>query len=63
MSETNADAGQDGPAIGAVRRAIRPQFSPQTEQQIQQLYLRMMAEPVPARILSVLRTGGCGAKA
>jgi len=44
-------------------RFHRPYFAPQFEAEIGQLYLRTMGEPVPLRLLTILRTRLCGGKA
>ena len=54
-------AGESPPKAGRTRRS--PRFLPDFETDIRQLYLRMMDEPVPARLLGVLRAGLCSSKA
>jgi len=57
MERSHADAGHDAPAqIEAVRRNHRPYFNPLVEEQLQRLYDCTMAEPVPVRLLTILRT-------
>ena len=43
-------------------RARPPRFAPEFEADIKRLYLRMMEEPVPARLIGILRAGLAGAK-
>jgi hypothetical protein len=42
--------------------ARRPRFVSEFEDDIRQLYLQMMDEPVPARLLGILRAGLSGFK-
>lgn len=46
--------------VGA--RARPPRFVAEFERDIRQLYLRMMDEPVPARMIGILRAGLTGPK-
>jgi hypothetical protein len=51
------------PAQEIVRtHARRPPFVSEFEDDIRQLYLQMMDEPVPARLLGILRAGLSGSK-
>lgn len=43
-------------------RARPARFLSEFESDIERLYLRMMDEPVPARLLNILRAGMSGAK-
>ena len=49
--------------VGRSPRFHRPHFAPQFEAEIGQLYLRTLDEPVPLRLLTILRTGLCSSKA
>jgi hypothetical protein len=40
-----------------IARTRRPRFVSEFETDLRQLYLRMMDEPVPARLLGILRAG------
>ena len=65
MDQIDAEVGcSEAPALGSVRlpRPNRPCFAPQFEAEIGQLYLRTQDEPVPLRLLTILRTG-LGSKA
>lgn len=60
MERSDAIAGQDeAPALqnNLTRRNSRPSFPPQLETEIGQLYLRALDEPVPNRLLTILRSG------
>ena len=46
--------------VGA--QARRPRFVSEFESDIRQLYLRMMDEPVPPRLIGILRAGLTGPK-
>ena len=46
--------------VGA--RARPPRFVAEFESDIRQLYLRMMDEPVPPRMIGILRAGLTGSK-
>jgi hypothetical protein len=51
------------PTLGDVgARARPPRFVSELEGEIRQLYLRMMDEPVPARMIGILRAGLTGPK-
>lgn len=58
--------GNDGsaliPASENVGRARPPRFVSEFETEIRQLYLRMMEEPVPPRMIGILRAGLTGSK-
>jgi hypothetical protein len=43
-------------------RARPPRFVSEFESDIRQLYLRMMDEPVPPRLIGILRAGMAGPK-
>lgn len=51
---------ETGPAMEPppqIARTRRPRFASEFETDLRQLYLRMMDEPVPARLLGILRAG------
>jgi hypothetical protein len=51
------------PALENVRARTRPpRFISEFESEIRQLYLRMMEEPVPPRLIGILRAGLTGPK-
>ena len=51
------------PTVENVRlRARPPRFVSEFESDIRQLYLRMMDEPVPPRLIGILRAGLTGPK-
>ena len=51
------------PALESVgARARPPRFVSEFESDIRQLYLRMMDEPVPPRLIGILRAGLTGPK-
>lgn len=51
------------PALEKVRtRARPPRFVSEFESDIRQLYLRMMDEPIPPRLIGILRAGLTGSK-
>lgn len=51
------------PALEKVRtRARPPRFVLEFESDIRQLYLRMMDEPIPPRLIGILRAGLTGSK-
>ena len=51
------------PALETVgARARPPRFVSEFESEIRQLYLRMMDEPVPPRMIGILRAGLTGSK-
>ena len=47
---------------GAGARARPPRYVSEFESDIRQLYLRMMDEPVPPRLIGILRAGLTGSK-
>jgi len=67
MDQIDGEAGRHHQASAEERgrspRLHRPYFAPQFEAEIGQLYLRTMDEPVPLRLLTILRTGLCSGKA
>jgi hypothetical protein len=50
------------PVLKTVGRARPPRFVSDFESEIRQLYLRMMDEPVPPRMIGILRAGLPGTK-
>jgi hypothetical protein len=50
------------PVLKSVGRARPPRFDSEFESEIRQLYLRMMDEPVPPRMIGILRAGLTGRK-
>ena len=56
----------DGPALMPALENVGPARPPRVvsefETEIRQLYLRMMDEPVPPRMIDILRTGMTGSK-
>jgi hypothetical protein len=66
MDQINGEAGRhqaSAEEVGQSPRFHRPYFAPQFEAEIGQLYLQTMDEPVPPRLLTILRTGLSGSKA
>jgi hypothetical protein len=58
MGSTKEESGLVARPTGFVPIRVRPpRFVPEFEADIKRLYLRMMEEPVPARLLGILRAG------
>jgi hypothetical protein len=62
MGLTDIDAGQAMEPPRQVARGRPPRFVSELETVIGQLYLRIMDEPVPARLIGILRAGLTGPK-
>lgn len=63
MGPADTSGGSAGQPLRIVcNRAQPPRFVSEFESDIKRLYLRIMEEPVPARLLDILRAGMSGAK-
>jgi hypothetical protein len=64
MGLMNLESGlAEEPPHPAVRPRRHSRFVPELETEIGQLYLETMEEPVPLRLLTILRAGVCRSKA
>jgi len=60
MEQTDANAGQQETPVrqaNLTRRTSRPYFPPKLEAEIGQLYVCALDEPVPHRLLTILKAG------